>query len=184
MPGLNKKEKFDWKLRIVSDDQPNTAFNKGAVLLYIGKYTRKEDIHNGEVIFPDIPDQYNNKKGIVSLQMVDDYQLGGTGDLFISKNEDSVNKIYVTRTAQSVSTKVRGFIGTGKSEPARNAFIDFSNGLATSYTDVNGDFAVMLPLPPGEKVPLKISLNGVVVFNEEVIISAATPLNLTLTQKP
>lgn len=183
MPGLNKKGKFDWKLRIVNNDQSTIAFNKGAVLLNIGKYTRKEDIHNGEVVFPDIPDDYNNKKGIVFLQMVNDYQISGPDDFIISKNEDSVNKIYVTRTAQSVSTNVRGSILTSKSEAARNVLVNFSSGLATCYTDKNGDFSVTVPLPPGEKVPLKISMNGIMLFNEEVIISATTPLNLTLPKK-
>lgn len=180
MPGLIKKGKFDWKLRIVNNDQSTVSFNKGAVLLYIGKYTRKEDIHNGEVVFPDIPDDYNNKKGIVSLQNVDDYQMTGPSDFIISKNEDSVNQINITRTAQSVSTNIRGSILTSKNEPAGNVLVNFSSGLATCYTDENGDFSVTVPVPPGEKVPVKISMNGIMVFNEEVIISASTPLNLTL----
>lgn len=183
MPGLNKNGKFDWKLRIVNKDQSTVAFNKGVVLLYIGKYTRKEDIHNGEVVFPDIPENYNNKKGIVSLQMVDDYQLSGPSDFIISNNEDLVNQIYIRRTAQSVSTNVRGSILTSKSEPAGKVLVNFSSGLATCYTDQNGDFSVTVPLPPGEKVPLKISMNGIMVFNEEVRISATTPLNLTLPKK-
>ena len=183
IPGLNKKEKFDLKMHVVnSDDVPGT-FNSGSVVLYIGKYTRQENIHNSEVIFPDIPEGYNNKKGTIAL-LLDNYQLANSEEISISKNEDSVFNILLSRTKQSLATNVRGSISNKKNEPIKNAFINFSSGLATCYTDQNGDFALSVPLSEGQKVPLKILVNGATVFNQEQTISSNVPITLSLSTKP
>lgn len=183
IPELNKKEKFDLKMHVVNSDNTPGTFNSGSVILYMGKYTRQENIHNSEVIFPDIPEEYNNKKGTVAL-VLDNYQLAHPEEISILKNEDSVFNIKVARTRQSLSTNVRGSIVNEKNEPVKNAFINFSSGLATCYTDQNGDFALTVPFPEGQKLPLKVLVNGTMVFNQEQTISSNVPINLSLSTKP
>lgn len=183
MPGLNRKEKFDVKMHIVSNDDAPGSINNGSVILYIGKYTRKENIYNSEVIFPEIPEWYNNKKGKIDL-LLNDYQILYPQYIFITKNEDSIFNIQISKTKQSLYTNVRGSILNKKNEPVKNAFINFSSGLATCYTNVNGDFAVTLPIPPLQKVPMKISVNGITIFNQEQTISSSIPINLSLSINP
>ena len=179
LPGLNTKEKFDFKIHIECAENGSKIINTGSVILYIGKYTRQENIHNSEVIFPDIPEGYNNKKGSVRLQL-DNYQLAYPIEIRISKSGDSVFTIPIVSTKQSVSTVVRGTILNKKKFAVKNAMINFSSGLATCFSDENGDFSLTVPLPPGQSVPLKIIINGVTVFDQDQIISPSVPINLIL----
>lgn len=182
MPNLNKKGKFDLKMRIICDDSSSPFFNSGSVFLYIGKYTREESIHNNEVIFPDIPEDYYSKKGRV-VPVIQDYQLANSGEVSIYRNEDSINNIHVVRTVQSLSTFIRGSLVNEKMIPIKNALLNFGSGMATCQTDVNGDFSLKVPLPSGEAVRLKILVNDVARFNEDVTLSAAVPLDLKIDLK-
>ena len=179
MPNINKKGKFDLKMRLVCDDSLAKFFNSGSVVLYIGKYTREESIHNNEVIFPDIPEDYYNKKGRV-VPSIQNYELANTGEVTIYRNEDSVNNIHVVRTKQSLSTSVRGSLIDKKMLPVKNALLNFGSGQATCYTNQNGDFSVDVPLPSGESIRLKILINDVTKFNEDVTLSETVPLNLKI----
>lgn len=179
MPNINKKSKFDLKMRLVCDDGLAKLINSGSVFLYIGKYTREESIHNNEVIFPDIPEDYYNKTGRVVLE-IQDFELANAGEVTIYRSEDSVNIIHVVRTKQSLSTSVRGSLVDSKMIPVKNALLNFGSGLATCYSNENGDFSLDVPLPSGETVRLKILINDVTKFNEDITLSGAVPLNLKM----
>jgi len=71
-----------------------------------------------------------------------------------------------------------------KNVPVINAFVNFSSGKATCYTNENGDFSLTVPFPPGQKVPLKIVVDSITRFNEEVTLSSTTPISLKIDLKP
>ena len=182
MPNLNKKTQFDLKMRVIRRDNPSELLNEGSVILYVGKNPINVKIHDGEVTFHDIPAAFNNKK-IKVTPIITNYQLAGPDSVLISKNEDYVD-VNIVRTKQSLNTELRGSITNEKNAPVKHAFLNFGSGLATCYTNDNGDFVLNVPLPSGEQVPLKILVNGVILFNEGVTISASTPINLKLSLKP
>ncbi|HET6559845.1 MAG TPA: hypothetical protein VFG54_21140 [Prolixibacteraceae bacterium] len=180
MPNINRKETFSLKVRVVSDDKATNLFNEGQIILYIGPERKSEDIHHGEAKFENIPETYANKK--VKLDLIhENYQLANRNEVIISKNEDYID-IKVVKTAHV--TEVRGSVINDDHAPVKNAFINFGSGLATGYTDQNGDFLLTVPLSSGEKVALKVSVDNITRFNETVTLSQTTPINLILKLKP
>ena len=182
MPNYNKKEAFDLKMRIVSNGQPMTALNEGTVTLYIGKEPKTVNIHEGEVAFYNIPEKYHNSKARI-VPAIKNYQLADSNEVLISKNEDYVD-IHVARTRESMSTLVRGSVLDQKNMAVGHALLDFSSGLATCYTDPNGNFSLTVPLPSGEKTQLKIVTDGITRFNEVVTISSTIPIDLRIDKTP
>ncbi|UPK69136.1 hypothetical protein [Chitinophaga filiformis] len=182
MPNFNRKEQFDVKMRIVSNDRPMTTLNEGTVTLYIGKEPKTVNIHDGEVAFYNIPEKYHNRK-VRIVPAINSYQLADSNEVLISKNEDYVD-IHVTRTKESLSTLVRGSVLDQKNMAVVHALLDFSSGLATCYTDPNGNFSLTVPLPPGEKAQLKVVTDGITRFNEVVTISSTIPIDLRIDKTP
>jgi hypothetical protein len=178
LPNLNKKPPFEIKVRIISNDKPSKEFNEGLVTLYIGKEPKNVNIHEGEATFYNIPLEFNNK--IVQITpSIDEYQADSSDQVLISNKEDYVN-IHVSRTKQSLSTQIRGTILSQKNAPIKNALLNFGSGLVTGRTDALGDFLLTIPLPAGSKVTLKILVDSVIMFNEDVTVSASTPINIKL----
>lgn len=178
LPNLNKKEFFDLKFRIIEVDKTTRLFNEGKLILYIGKEPKTANIHDGEAIFYNIPKNYGNKS-VRILPVIDNYQLLDSDQVIISKNDDYID-IKVVRTKESLITNVRGSIIDIKNAPIDNAFINFGSGLASGYSNQNGDFSFTVPLPEGEKVSLKVLVDDVVKFNESVTLSSTIPINLKL----
>lgn len=182
MPNYNKKGQFDLKMRIVSDDQPLNALNEGTVTLYVGKEPKTVNIHDGEVAFYNIPEEYHNRKVRVS-PLIKNYELADSNEVLISKNLDYTD-IRVARTKASMSTVVRGSVLDENNMAVAHALLDFSSGLATCYTDPNGNFSLTVPLPSGEKGQLRIVTDGITRFNEVVTISSTIPIDLRIDRTP
>lgn len=182
MPTLNKKSQFDLKMRIVNQNKPMTELNQGEVILYVGMESKTVRIHDGEAMFYNIPETYNNKE-VRIRPVISNYDLDGPDNIVISRNKGYID-INVARTEQSLSTRVRGSVMNEKNAPVQNAVINFGSGSATGYTDNNGDFSVTVPLPPGEKARLRILVGGVTRFNEEVTLSSTIPMQLKIEGKP
>jgi hypothetical protein len=183
MPGTLKKDTaFDLKIRIVNNEKETSSFNQGLVKVYAGKSTYDGNIHEGEVTIPNIPTTYYNKK-VKIITEIDNYQLAGAPYVLLSKNIDNI-EIPVIKKAESLRTEVRGTIVDEHNTPIRNAVINFASGLAISKTNENGDFICSVPLQEGGKIPLKILVKGIVVFNNNITLSSKIPLDLKINSKP
>jgi hypothetical protein len=178
MPNLDKEDQFNLKFRIVSNDMATHLFNEGKFILYIGQEPKTANIHDGEASFYNIPESYSNKS-VKILPVIDKFQLAGSDEVLISK-KDSYIDIEVVRTKESLVTVIRGSIINSENAPVKNAFVNFESGLATGYTDQNGDFSFAVPKPSGEKVNLKVLVDGSTKFNEQITLSSDIPLNIKL----
>lgn len=178
MPNLNKEKYFDLKFRIIETERANNLLNEGKLILYIGKEPKTSNIHDGEVIFYNIPTKFSNKS-VKVLPVIENYQLADTNEILISSNTDYID-LRVERTKESKETAVRGLIVNSENAPVKNAFVDFGGGLASGYTNDKGIFSFTVPLSDGEKVSLTIQVDEVVKFSQEVTISSAIPLSLKL----
>lgn len=178
MPNLSKKETFPIKIRVSSSDKATNLFNQGRLFLYIGQERKSAEIHEGEAKFENIPEAYKNKN-VKLIPDINNYQLADSNDILLAGNENYIDIILV-RTKQSLVTQIRGSIMSKDNVPVRNAFINFGSGLATGYTDENGDFKISVPLSSGEKVLLKVTVNNTTRFNENVTLSQTIPINLML----
>ncbi|MGC9352823.1 MAG: hypothetical protein ACP5D9_03235 [Mariniphaga sp.] len=178
MPNFGKENQFDLKFRILSDDKATHLFNEGKIILYIGQEPKTANINDGEASFYNIPESYNNKS-VKILPVIDKFQLSGSDEVLIS-SKDSYIDVKVERTKESMVTVIRGSITNMENEPVQNALVNFDSGLATGYTDQNGDFSFTVPKPAGEKVKLKVLVDGLVKFDEQVTLSSSIPINLKL----
>ena len=178
MPNLNKEKYFDIKFRISDEDKATRQFNEGKLILYIGMEPKTSNIHDGEAIFYNIPETYSNKS-VKVLPVIENYQLADSGNIVISDKVDYID-IGVVKTKESMITQVRGSVKNENNVPVKNAFINFGSGLASGYTDQNGDFFFSVPLPEGEKTSLKVVVNDIVKFDENVTLSSTVPINLKL----
>ncbi len=178
MPNLNKEKYFDIKFRILSDDKSTGQFNDGKLILYIGKEPKTSNIHDGEAIFYNIPATYSNKS-VEVLPVIEDYKLADSGNITISDKDDYIN-VNVVRIKESLITEVRGSVFNENNIPVRNAFVNFGSGLASGYTDQNGDFFFSVPLPEGDKISLKVLIDDVVKFNENITLSSTVPISVKL----
>jgi hypothetical protein len=55
--------------------------------------------------------------------------------------------------------------------PVAGARVDFGNGLVAGRTDENGNFRVVLPMEPGRTVPLVVTLDGRMVYDDNYVVS-------------
>jgi hypothetical protein len=178
MPNLDKEDQFNLKFRIISNDMATHLFNEGKFILYIGQEPKTANIHDGEASFFNIPESFNNKS-VKILPVIDKFQLAGSDEVLISYKDNYID-IEVERTKESLVTVIRGSIINSENAPVKNAFVNLESGLATGYTDQNGDFSFAVPKPSGEKVNLKVLVDGLVKYDEQVTLSSSIPINLKL----
>jgi hypothetical protein len=178
MPNLNKEEFFDLKFRITSTDRATYLFNDGRLILYIGQEPKTANIRDGEATFYNIPESFNNKS-VKIMPVIDSYRLAGSDEVVISNNSGYID-VEVLRTEESLATEIRGSIINNENTPVINAFINVESGLATGYTDQNGDFTFKVPKPSGEKAKMKVVVDGIVKFDEYVTLSPDIPINLKI----
>jgi hypothetical protein len=90
----------------------------------------------------------------------------------------------VVRTEASQKTRIRGTVINERNSPVPNALVNVGSGLATGYTDQNGNFSVDVPLPDGERTRIKIVKNNSTLYNEDVVLSATTPIDVKVDMRP
>jgi hypothetical protein len=178
MPNLGKEKQFSLKFRMVSNDRATHLFNDGKIILYIGQEPKTANINDGEAAFYNIPESYNNQM-VKILPVIDKFQLAGPDEILISKKASYID-VEVERTEESMVTLIRGSITNMENAPVQNALVNFDSGLATGYTDQNGDFSFTVPKPAGEKVKLKVLVDGLVKYDEQITLSSSIPINLKL----
>jgi len=178
LPRLDKNDFFDLKFRVVEKGKTSDLLNDGKLILYVGKEPKTANINDGEAIFYNIPEEFGNKR-VKILPVIENYQLADHDQVLITKDDNYID-IELVRTEESLNTQVRGSIINSENIPVKNAFLNFGSGLASCYTNQNGDFFLTVPLPEGERISLKVLIDNVVEFDESVTLSSGIPINLKL----
>ena len=178
MPNLNKANQFDVKMRIVSVDKPTNEFNEGSIVVYVGKALNTIKVHEGEIVVPNIPIAFNNKKLRIEPS-IRDYSIVGPHEVTVSKDKDYID-LNFARTDQSRFTTVRGSVVDEKGRVVKNAFLDFESGLDTCHTNEAGNFSLTVKLPEGQQPSLRVFVAGDIRFQEPVTISSSIPINIKL----
>ncbi len=175
---MEESQTFDLKVRILSEDQETSQFDDGSMRLYLDDKTYTGNIREGEVVFSTIPNEFQNKNVRIEL-LVEGYQLVSPEGIRISKDKRALD-LQVKKKEAYKSTVVRGSVTDEKGYPIPNAILNFSSGLATGSTNEIGDFNIQVPIEQGKKIPLKILLQGKIVFNENVTLDSQSPLSFKI----
>lgn len=176
---MEESQTFDLKVRILSEDQETSQFDDGSLRLYLEDKTYSGNIREGEVVFSTIPNEFQNKSARIELQ-VEGYELVNSDGIKISTEKRAID-LNVKRQEAFRSTIVRGSLTDENGYPISNAILNFSSGLATGSTNEIGDFTIQVPMEPGKKIPLKILLEGKIVFNENVTLDSKSPFSFKIT---
>lgn len=75
-------------------------------------------------------------------------------------------------------TRVFGTVVDVNRQPLRDVVINFEAGVAVDTTDAQGNFSVVLPYPPGARVPVRAMRNGVAGLNDKITIPDDAALTL------
>jgi hypothetical protein len=147
-------------------DEPEKILNHGSLILDIGEQRIDKKLgENGEVSFAGIPSRYLGKT-VNIVPQIKGYKIKGNSLILIPDNRI----IYLELEERRDSTLLRGRVINENGNPVDSVIIDIESGLASSVTDVNGIFTIIVPAAKGETVLLTALKNGTTGSRELITI--------------
>lgn len=130
---------------------------------------------NGEVVFPEIPAEYEN----ASIKLIPVEMRYG----LVNQSALTPNKAKAITAEFAIlpdTTFLRGTVFSPVGQRAPYAWLSFNNGIAYGFTDEEGRFLIKVPRKAGEEVRLYIEWKGIGRYNERLILPESDPLILNL----
>lgn len=170
---------FDLTVRLHGPAGPTQLITDGRVMVDFGENRRTEPIgDNGQARFLQIPPRF--RAGTVRvIPIVERYALRDTSRFRIPP--DGVIELQLDRIPDS--TRLRGTVFDPAGRTVAGARLSFSDGLAETRTNENGEFSIILPAAEGQTMPLLVTLDGAVVYDNYAVISASNSLRIQ-TESP
>lgn len=149
----------------------------GRVLLDVGAERKVQDLNgNGQVTFHNIPIAAVREHGITLVPQVAGFSPHADTHL----SDVPPGGVYYLEM-QRDSTRVIGTVLTGSEarRPLADVVLDFGGGLGVDTTDRDGHYEVTIPRPPGSRITLRAFKDGMMGFNDYVVLPTANPLDIT-----
>jgi hypothetical protein len=173
----NTVETFALTVRVHGPGGPSDVVREGQVTADLGGVRRNATIgSNGEVVFGEVPAELD---GTAVRLFATVPGLTSDGDAKAVMIPAS-HVIELGLVAQRFLTMMRGSVRDWRGRAVRNATVDLNAGVATAVTDSAGNFAVAVVSPPGTVVPLSVSVQGVVQYDNSVTVADEPALRITL----
>ena len=165
-------------VRLSSTAGPEDRIAGGEVVLDLGDDRRTRAVGpDGQATFTQVPVQFlNGELGVVAR--VERYRMASAGPFQVSP----LGIIEVPLEPVRAETVVAGtiFDPTG---PVEGATVNFAHGTATAVTDVNGNFRLALPFERTAQVPVMVTVEGRVVYNDSYVVSPEHGLRVRLEEE-
>ena len=147
-------------------NEPDKILNHGLLILDIGDQRLDKQLNeNGEVTFAGVPSRYLGKS-VNIIPQIKGYKIKGGNQISIP--DDRI--IYLELEERKDSTLLRGRVINETGNPVDSVIIDIESGLASSVTDENGLFTLIVPASKGETVLLTALKNGMTGYREFVTV--------------
>jgi hypothetical protein len=147
-------------------NEPEKILNHGSLILDIGEQRLDKQLNeNGEVTFAGVPSRYLGKS-VNIIPQIKGYKIKGSNLISIPDNRI----IYLELEERKDSTLLRGRVINETGNPVDSVIIDIESGLASSVTDENGLFTVIVPASKGETVLLTALKNGMTGYREFITV--------------
>ena len=147
-------------------NEPDKILNHGSLILDIGEQRLDKQLNeNGEVTFAGVPSRYLGKS-VNIIPQIKGYKIKGSNLILIP--DDRI--IYLELEERKDSTLLRGRVINETGNPVDSVIIDIESGLASSVTDENGLFTLIVPASKGETVLLTALKNGMTGYREFVTV--------------
>jgi len=157
---------FSLTIRTSIVNEPEKILSYGSLILDIGEQRLDKQINeNGEVTFAGVPSRYLGKS-INIIPQIKGYKIKGSSLISIPDN----HIIYLELEERRDSTLLRGRVINETGNPVDSVSIDIESGLASTVTDENGLFSIIVPAAKGETVLLTALKNGITGHREFITV--------------
>lgn len=171
---------FDLTVRVHGPTGPAEVIRQGSVTADFDGNRLTEDIgSDGQARFLQIQSRYRSEP-ITILPDVSGFRAADPGPFRIPPN--GVVTLALERVPDS--TFVRGTVLDPQGRTVAGARLSFRHGLATDTTNEVGEFSVMLPAAAGERLPLLITLDNRVVYDNMIVVEDESGYRLQIEAGP
>lgn len=173
----NRVETFALTVRVHGPGGAADIVRDGRITADLAGVRRTSNIgSDGEVVFADVPADLEGQRVRLIAEV----------PLFVS---DSASERVVIPVSHIIDlglrhkrflTTMRGTVQDRRGRSVRNAVLNFGAGATRAISDAAGNFAVAISVAPGTVMPLTVSLNGDVVFDDNVTVAEQPPLRIVI----
>jgi hypothetical protein len=152
------------------------VLREGRITVDLGDVRRHADINSsGEVTFPGVSSDLEGTD-ITILTDVPGFEWKPAVPVTIPAD----HVISLGLVPREYATALRGSVRTADGRVVRDATITVGAGSHTATTDEQGNFSVVVPLAPGTVVGLAVTVDGRVVFDEDITVAEQPALRIVL----
>src|SRR5690606_6907036 len=174
------QDTFDLTVRVHGPEGPAQIIRQGSITAHFdGNALREEIDSDGQARFLQIPARFRAQP-VTILPDVAGFRAADAGPFDIPPN--GVGVLPLERVPDS--TTVRGTVLDRDGRTVAGARLSFRHGLATATSNDVGEFTVTLPAAAGERLPLIITLDGQVVYDNVVVVEGESGYRLQIEGGP
>ena len=165
---------FSLTIRTSVSGEPEKILDYGSVIIDVGEQRIPKQLYeNGEITFPGLSSRYLGNT-INVIPQIKGYKIKGDGTFTIPDSRI----IYLELEERKDSTFLRGRVVNEDGDPMDSVLIDIGSGLASSFTNENGIFNLIVPAADGESVMLTALKNGVMGYRELITVTDKGSLDI------
>ena len=174
----NPEKTFNLAVRVYGPEGRSNLITHGNVLVDLGDDRRIQPIGaDGQANFFQIPSRFLAQP-IQIVPLVERYVAAETGPFEVPASR--VVELRLDRVPDS--TRIRGSVFDASGHTVSAAHLSFGHGLAEATSGADGQFDATLPLAEGQTVPLLVTLDGRLVYDNYVVVSEAEGLRIRIEQ--
>lgn len=173
----NRAETFALTVRVHGPRGTSDIIRDGRLTADLAGVRRTANIGaDGAVVFADVPSDLEGQK----------IRLIAEVPTFVSDTSSEHVRIPPSHiidlglTPNRFQTTMRGSVFDRSGHAIRGAALNFGAGAVSAVSDWAGNFAVSTSVAPGTVLPLTVSLNGAVVFDENVTVAEQPALRIVI----
>lgn len=173
----NRAESFSLTVRVHGPGGTGEVIRGGRVIADLAGVRRTAAIgSDGEVVFADVPADLEGER----VRLIADVPLyvADSGSERVLIPASHIIDLGLTR--RRFVTVMRGSVRDRAGRAVRNAVLNFGAGTATSKTDADGNFVASIDVAPGTVLPLTVSLDGTVVYDNDVTVAEQPVLRIVV----
>lgn len=172
----NPENTFSLAVRVYGPGGRGSVITHGDVMVDLGDDRRVQAIgSNGQANFFQIPARFL-AESIQVIPLVEGYAASDGGPYQVPTNR--VIELHLERVPDS--TVIRGTVFDGSGQTVSGARLSFGHGLAETLSDEDGQFSAALPAKEGQRLPLLVTLNGRLVYDNFMVVSESEGLRIRI----
>jgi hypothetical protein len=173
----NRAETFALTVRVHGPGGASDIIRDGRLTADLAGVRRTADIGaDGAVVFADVPSDIEGQR-VRLIAEVENFISDTTAERVVVPASHVID---LGLSRRRVLTRMRGTLRDRAGRAVRNATLNFSAGAASAVSDNAGDFDVTMSAAPGSVMPLTVTLNGELVFDDNVTVASEPALRIVI----